>query len=169
LRGWAFLRGEFSWYTSAVRAAVSGKFNLLEKTTFYDLRVSQFTSSPSSGEGKLAINTPHRILAAILQCVSAPYAAVVCFIAEALSTVMDGFGPAVLRLRTRMRSFRYRIYDRRLLPMHRIGISLVETQNSWFRVAVRERYKLSLFLPLLRCSLQGVAERPLPCNYYAIQ
>jgi hypothetical protein len=28
----------------AVRTAVAGKLNLLKKTTFYDLRVSQFTS-----------------------------------------------------------------------------------------------------------------------------
>ena len=35
--------------------------------------------------------------------------------------------------------------------------------------AVQERYKVIPFLNVLSCSLQGIAERPLPCNYYVIQ
>jgi hypothetical protein len=89
LHRWVVLSGEFTWHTSAVRTTVSEKLKFLEKTTLYDLRFSQFTSAPPSCEGKLAITTPIRILATILQSVSAPYAAVVCFIAGALSTTAN--------------------------------------------------------------------------------
>ncbi len=37
---------------AAVRTAVSGKLNLLKKTTFYDLRVSEFTSALSLVRGE---------------------------------------------------------------------------------------------------------------------
>jgi hypothetical protein len=37
------------------------------------------------------------------------------------------------------------------------------------KLAVQERYKENLFLGVLRRSLQGIAERPLPCNYNLIQ
>jgi hypothetical protein len=37
------------------------------------------------------------------------------------------------------------------------------------KLAVHGRYNLILFLRVLNCSLQGVAERPLPCSYYVIQ
>ncbi len=36
-------------------------------------------------------------------------------------------------------------------------------------LAVQRRYNINLFLSVLTGSLQGVAERPLPCNYNAIQ
>ena len=39
----------------------------------------------------------------------------------------------------------------------------------WSKLAVQERYKVSPFLRLLSHSLQGIAWRPLPCNYYVIQ
>ena len=35
--------------------------------------------------------------------------------------------------------------------------------------AVQGRYNENLFLSVLNCFLQGIAERPLPCNYYVIQ
>jgi hypothetical protein len=34
------------------------------------------------------------------------------------------------------------------------------------KLAVQERYNESSFFMVLSCSLQGVAERPLPCNYF---
>src|SRR6266480_1762516 len=37
------------------------------------------------------------------------------------------------------------------------------------KLAVQRRYNLNLFLSVLTGSLQGVAERPLPCNYNVIQ
>jgi hypothetical protein len=37
------------------------------------------------------------------------------------------------------------------------------------KLAVQGRYKLSLFLCVLSRSLQGITERPLPCNYNVIQ
>jgi hypothetical protein len=37
------------------------------------------------------------------------------------------------------------------------------------KLVVQGRYKLDLFLRLLSRSLQGVAVRPLPCNYNVIQ
>ena len=37
------------------------------------------------------------------------------------------------------------------------------------KLAVQGRYNLNLFLGVLPRSLQGVAERPLPCNYNVIQ
>jgi hypothetical protein len=37
------------------------------------------------------------------------------------------------------------------------------------KLAVQGRYKLSLFLCVLSRSLQGIAERPLPCSYNVIQ
>ena len=37
------------------------------------------------------------------------------------------------------------------------------------KLAVQRRYNLNLFLGVLTGSLQGVAERPLPCNYNVIQ
>ncbi len=36
------------------------------------------------------------------------------------------------------------------------------------KLAVQGRYNLSLYLCVSSCSLQGVAERPLPCNYNVI-
>src|ERR1700685_199611 len=39
----------------------------------------------------------------------------------------------------------------------------------WSRLAAQGRYNLNRFLGVLRRSLQGVAERPLPCNYHVIQ
>ena len=37
------------------------------------------------------------------------------------------------------------------------------------KLAVQGRYNQSLCLSVSSCSLQGIAERPLPCNYYAIR
>jgi len=37
------------------------------------------------------------------------------------------------------------------------------------KLAVQGRYKVNLFLCVLTGSLQGVAERPLPCSYNVIQ
>ena len=37
------------------------------------------------------------------------------------------------------------------------------------KLAVQGRYNLNLFLSVLTGSLQGIAERPLPCNYNVIQ
>jgi hypothetical protein len=37
------------------------------------------------------------------------------------------------------------------------------------RLAVQGRYNVSLFHRVLRRSLQGIAERPLPCNYNVFQ
>ena len=37
------------------------------------------------------------------------------------------------------------------------------------KLAVQERYNQSLFHRVLSRSLQGIAVRPLPCNYYVIQ
>jgi hypothetical protein len=37
------------------------------------------------------------------------------------------------------------------------------------RLAVQGRYKVSLFLRVLSRSVQGIAERPLPCSYNVIQ
>ncbi len=37
------------------------------------------------------------------------------------------------------------------------------------KLAVQERYNESPFFRVLSCSLQGVALRPLPCNYNVIQ
>jgi hypothetical protein len=37
------------------------------------------------------------------------------------------------------------------------------------RAAVQGRYKVSKFRSVLTGSLQGIAERPLPCNYNVIQ
>jgi hypothetical protein len=41
--------------------------------------------------------------------------------------------------------------------------------NSGSKLAVQRRYNLTVFLCVLSGSLQGVAERPLPCNYNVIQ
>ena len=46
-----------------------------------------------------------------------------------------------------------------------------QTSNSGFptsKLAVQERYNQSRFLGVLLRSLQGIAVRPLPCNYYVI-
>jgi hypothetical protein len=37
------------------------------------------------------------------------------------------------------------------------------------KFAVQERYNQNLFLRVLSGPLQGIAVRPLPCNYYVIQ
>ncbi len=37
------------------------------------------------------------------------------------------------------------------------------------KLAVQGRYNQRLFLHVLSGSLQGIAVRPLPCNYYVIQ
>jgi hypothetical protein len=37
------------------------------------------------------------------------------------------------------------------------------------KLAVQERYNLGVFSSVLAGSLQGIAERPLPCNYNVIQ
>src|SRR5260370_42243062 len=37
------------------------------------------------------------------------------------------------------------------------------------KLAVQERYKQKKRLGVSSCSLQGIAERPLPCNYNVIQ
>ena len=37
------------------------------------------------------------------------------------------------------------------------------------KLAVQRRYNLNLFLSVLTGSLQGFAERPLPCSYNVIQ
>src|SRR6267143_1444879 len=42
------------------------------------------------------------------------------------------------------------------------------SQTRSFKLAVQERYNQSLFHVALSRSLQGVAERPLPCNYNVI-
>src|SRR6202161_2603853 len=42
-------------------------------------------------------------------------------------------------------------------------------QSVGSRLAVQERYNESSFFRVLSCSLQGVALRPLPCNYNVIQ
>jgi hypothetical protein len=61
------------------------------------------------------------------------------------------------------------------LPVAQSQIGAIESsfvtsfQDLWFKLAVQERYKLSLFLRLLSRSLRGIAVRPLPCNYYVIQ
>jgi hypothetical protein len=62
-----------------------------------------------------------------------------------------------------------------ICPSHSRRIGGIESsfvtsfQDLWFKLAVQERYKLSLFLRLLSRSLRGIAVRPLPCNYYVIQ
>jgi hypothetical protein len=46
-----------------------------------------------------------------------------------------------------------------------------QTSNAGFptsKLAVQERYNQSLFHRVLNRSLQGIAERPLPCNYNVI-
>ena len=40
-----------------------------------------------------------------------------------------------------------------------------ESRRNLIRVAVQERYKFSGFLCAPCASLQGIALRPLPCNY----
>jgi hypothetical protein len=42
-------------------------------------------------------------------------------------------------------------------------------ENPWQKPAVQGRYKVNLFLRALTGSLQGVAERPLPCSYNVIR
>ena len=42
-------------------------------------------------------------------------------------------------------------------------------QSFGSRLAVQERYNESSLFRVLSCSLQGVALRPLPCNYNVIQ
>jgi len=42
-------------------------------------------------------------------------------------------------------------------------------QSFGSRLAVQERYNEGSFFRVLHCSLQGVALRPLPCNYNVIQ
>src|ERR1700687_471485 len=37
------------------------------------------------------------------------------------------------------------------------------------KLAVQERYNQKMRLSVSSCSLQGIAERPLPCNYNVIQ
>jgi hypothetical protein len=37
------------------------------------------------------------------------------------------------------------------------------------KLAVQERYNQKVFLAVILRSLQGIAERPLPCNYNVIQ
>ena len=37
------------------------------------------------------------------------------------------------------------------------------------KLAVQERYNQKMHLSVSSCSLQGIAERPLPCNYNVIQ
>ena len=44
-----------------------------------------------------------------------------------------------------------------------------ESQIRSAKLAVQERYNQSLFHRVLSGSLQGIAERPLPCNYIVIQ
>jgi len=46
------------------------------------------------------------------------------------------------------------------LPVFRLPVS---------KLAVQGRYNQSLHLGVSSRSLQGIAERPLPCNYYVIE
>jgi hypothetical protein len=55
--------------------------------------------------------------------------------------------------------FVLRCQDRQMTFFHSFGS----------RIAVQERYNESSFFRVLSCSLQGVAVRPLPCNYNVIQ
>ena len=63
---------------------------------------------------------------------------------------------------------RHRVQRSACLATLRCTISCTKIRNP-AKHAVQERYKLSPFLRLLTRSLQFVALRPLPCNYYAIQ
>jgi hypothetical protein len=49
------------------------------------------------------------------------------------------------------------------------GIIVANNDEILLRIAVEGRYKVNLFLGALTGSLQGVAERSLPCNYNVIQ
>ena len=54
------------------------------------------------------------------------------------------------------------------------GCGLLIDTDAWAhlsgqKLAVQEPYTLSSFLRLPNRSLQGIAVRPLPCNYYVIQ
>jgi hypothetical protein len=51
--------------------------------------------------------------------------------------------------------------------MYRLKSSVIRPFAS--KLAVQGRYNLRLCLYVLSGSLQGVAVRPLPCNYYVIQ
>src|SRR6266496_1017427 len=44
-----------------------------------------------------------------------------------------------------------------------------DSGNSASKLAVQRRYNINLFLSVLTGSLQGFAERPLPCSYNVIQ
>jgi hypothetical protein len=56
------------------------------------------------------------------------------------------------------------------IPDGSVGSSRVKEQAPFGpKRAVQGRYNLNLFLGVLRRSLHGVAERPLPCNYNVIQ
>ena len=55
-----------------------------------------------------------------------------------------------------------------LLLIWRMG-NLPREPKPGSRLAVQGRYNQSLFLRVLSRSLQGIAVRPLPCNYYVIQ
>ncbi len=64
-----------------------------------------------------------------------------------------------------------------ILPVWLESVSVLRCQDrqiTFFqsfgsRLAVQERYNESSFFRVLSCSLQGVALRPLPCNYNVIQ
>src|SRR5260370_20186647 len=42
-------------------------------------------------------------------------------------------------------------------------------QTLWIKTRGTRTYNQQPFPRVLRCSLQGIAERPLPCNYYVIE
>jgi hypothetical protein len=72
----------------------------------------------------------------------------------------DDAEPVILMLPVRLKIvFVLRCQDRQ--------ITLFQSFGS--RLAVQERYNESSFFRVLSCSLQGVALRPLPCNYNVIQ
>jgi hypothetical protein len=70
------------------------------------------------------------------------------------------------------REVTWRVVIPRLTRVSRLSeiqsIARVDT-NFRSRLAVQERYNDSSFFRVLSCSLQGVAERPLPCNYNVIE
>jgi len=54
------------------------------------------------------------------------------------------------------------------------GVAAMKATDLQFRLptsklAVQERYNKKMRLSVSSCSLQGIAERPLPCNYNVIQ
>ena len=81
--------------------------------------------------------------------------------------------PASVRCRNCTTGFPVRSCTKTPAPLKSTFVSKLVSQqlfkNSGSKLAVQRRYNLNLLLSVLIGSLQGIAERPLPCSYNVIQ